>query len=124
MGGGIDVLVVEDDEDLRTSWRDILLDARWQVEEASNGLVALEFLRARPVRAMLLDVGMPVLDGFGLLDQLENPPPVLLVTAHVYDSEVMARRDKVFMFLQKPVPPPELLQAVARAMALGGQLSS
>jgi DNA-binding NtrC family response regulator len=117
MRDGIDVLVVDDDEAVRTSSAAILRDARWHVEEASNGLVALEFLRAKPVGAVVLDLKMPVLDGFGLLDQLENPPAVVLVTAHLYDPEVIARREKVFMYLRKPASPSDLLQTVARAMA-------
>ena len=115
----IDVLVVDDDDYLRTLWRDVLRDASWRVEEAPNGLVALEFLRSTPVGAVVLDVRMPVLDGFGLLDQLGSPPPVVLVTGHVYDPEVMVRRDKVSFYLQKPVLPPVLLEAVAQAIALG-----
>ncbi|HMK99452.1 MAG TPA: response regulator [Acidimicrobiales bacterium] len=119
MDDDIDVLVVEDDDDLRTSWREILRDAGWQVEEACDGLTALEFLRSIPIGAVVLDISLPLLDGFGLLDQLERPPPVLLVTGHIYDSEVMERRDKVLFYLQKPVQPPELLWAVARAIATG-----
>lgn len=65
---------------------------------------------------MALDVFMPVLDGLRLLDRLDDPPPVVLVTAHSYDEEIMARRDKVFMYIQKPLAPRHLIEAVASAL--------
>jgi len=59
---------------------------------------------------------MPGLDGLGLLDRVSDPPPVVLITARDYDAEVIKRRSKVSMYLQKPVPPASLLQAVGAAI--------
>lgn len=112
----VDVLVVDDDHDVRTSFACILRDVGYRVDEAEDGFVALERLRTKQIGVMVLDVFMPVLDGLRLLDRLDDPPPVLLMTAHTYDEEVMARRDKVFMYIQKPVPPQHLIAAVASAL--------
>jgi len=116
----IDVLVVDDSHAVRTSWGVILRDAGWVVEEAGDGLSALEVLRACPVGVIVLDVRMQLLDGFGLLDRLDDPPPVVLVSARSYDTEVMARRGKIHSFIRKPVPPDALRAAVREAMEASG----
>jgi len=66
------------------------------------------------VSAVILDVYMPGMDGLVLLDQLDDPPPIALLTGHEYDKEVMARRAKVLLYLQKPVSPEALLKAAER----------
>ena len=66
---------------------------------------------------MILDIQMPDHDGFWVLDQLEKPPPVVLVTAHGYEQEALEQMDKVSHYLQKPVQPSMLLWAVAKMTA-------
>ena len=119
MADKLDVLLVEDDEPVRTSFAEILREARYTVVEAADSQAALELLNTADVRTVVLDVYLPTRSGLWLLDQLDDPPPVVLVTGHPYDPEVMRRRDKVFLYLQKPIHPPELLVGVARAVALG-----
>ena len=118
MADHVDVLVVDDDHSVRTSCAEILREANYSVVEAADAWEALRHLASYDIGAILLDIFMPDRDGLWLLDQLEDPPPVVLITARNYDLEVMARREKVFMYLQKPVRPPELLNVVARAMAM------
>ena len=117
MADELDVLLVEDDEAVRTSFAEILREARYSVAEAADSQAALDILNSSRVRTVVLDVYLPTRSGLWLLDQLEKPPSVVLVTGHPYDPEVMQRRDKVFLYLQKPIHPPELLVAVARAVA-------
>ena len=108
------VLVVDDDDDVRTTCAEVLRAAGYPVEEAENGVTALERIRSTDIGAIFLDVLMPRLGGLELLDRLDVPPPVALLTDHNYDAEVIARRSKVAVFLQKPVPPTVLLAAAAR----------
>jgi CheY-like chemotaxis protein len=111
------VLVVDDDRDVRCSCAEVLRTAGYRVVEAENGLAALTHLRSSDVGAVLLDVFMPGLDGLSVLDAIETPPPVALLTAHGYDNDIMVRRSKVTMYIQKPIAPPDLLEAVARMLA-------
>jgi len=111
------ILVVDDNEAVRTSFAAILRVAGFDVIEAADGFIALEMFHAHDVAAVVLDVGMPFLDGFAMLDRLDDPPPVVLATAHPYDAEVMRRREKVFAFIQKPVPPDSLIALVTEAVA-------
>jgi CheY-like chemotaxis protein len=108
------VLVVDDDGDVRRSCAEVLRTAGYRVVEAEHGLAALEHLKSSDVGAVVLDVFMPGLDGLSVLDEIENPPPVVLLTAHVYDDEVIARRSKVSLYVQKPIAPLALLEVVAR----------
>jgi len=111
------VLVVDDDGDVRRSCAEVLRTAGYRVVEAESGLGAVEHLKSSHVDVVLLDVFMPGLDGLSVLDQIEHPPPVALLTAHEYDDEIVARRSKVSMYIQKPIAPLALLEAVARMFA-------
>jgi two-component system, NtrC family, phosphoglycerate transport system response regulator PgtA len=115
----VDVLLVEDDDDVRSSFVEILRGGGYTTAEARDSPSALELLESLAVRTILLDVYLPGLSGLWLLDQLDDPPPVVLVTAHDYDPEVLVRRDKVFLYVRKPIPPAELLRVVARSVAAG-----
>jgi CheY-like chemotaxis protein len=110
------VLVVDDEESVRTSVAAILRGDGYAVIEAEDGERALQLIGAHEVQVVVLDVRMPRLDGIGVLDALEEPPAVLLLSAHTLASEVRARvAPKVVSFLQKPVAPRRLLDEVAIA---------
>ncbi len=80
------VLVVDDDPDARSRLRTVLERDDWAVTEASNGQEALESVdRAKPL-AILLDLTMPVMDGFSFLEALRQRPggadiPVIVLSA-------------------------------------------
>ena len=83
---GNEVLVVEDDEDTRQRVRSILEREGWSVTEASNGHEGLERLSITRPSVILLDLTMPVMDGFGFLEGLQARPeyaktPVIVLTA-------------------------------------------
>ena len=80
------VLVVEDDDDTRELVRRTLEREGWTVDEAENGRVGLERVAAAPPDLILLDLMMPVMDGFDFLEAVrEQMPaeriPVVVVTA-------------------------------------------
>ena len=81
-----DVLVVDDDPDTRLQIRMVLERDNWTVMEASNGQEALDHVvKARP-RVVLLDLTMPIMDGFAFLRAFREQPgcseiPVVVLTA-------------------------------------------
>lgn len=78
------VLLVEDDADIREALTDVLRMEHWAVEPAANGKLALDRLRTGPPPdLMLLDLMMPVMDGFELLEQLrgESGPSTVVLSA-------------------------------------------
>ena len=85
-------LVVEDDEVNRTLLRRTLEDDGWDVVEAENGAVALERLAVQTADVILLDLMMPVMDGFEFAVQLRQREewrsiPVIVVTAKELTAE-------------------------------------
>ncbi len=85
---GRSVMVVDDDLDLRELLRGVLSDAGWQVREAGNGQLALERIAADPPTIVILDLVLPLVDGFEVLRSLRQSPdprlrslPVLVLTA-------------------------------------------
>ncbi len=79
------VLVVEDDESLRSLYSDILRAEHLEVLTAENGQVGLELIQKNKPNLVLLDLMMPVMDGKTLLRTLRSMPefknlPVIVLT--------------------------------------------
>ena len=80
------VLVVEDEPRIRDVLVDTLLDAGFDVADAADGTDAIQMMAERVPDVVLLDIMMPGLDGFQVMQQMkENPEtesiPVVLLTA-------------------------------------------
>ena len=80
------VLVVDDDTDTRARLRSVLERNGWTVTEAANGKDALEQVHAAPPQLIVLDLTMPVMDGFTFLqtlraDEQHRDIPVVVLTA-------------------------------------------
>jgi len=85
-------LLVDDEEVLRRGVRQALEPIGWQVTEAENGQVAVEALIAARPDVIILDLMMPKMDGFELLDELRGRPdwqdiPVVVITARDLTDE-------------------------------------
>ena len=83
---GGDVLVVDDDADMRLRLRSVLERGGWTVSEAGNGADALHKVTHAPPHLILLDLTMPVMDGFSFLHRLREMPgckdiPVVVLSA-------------------------------------------
>lgn len=112
---GASVLVVEDDPDLRYLFRLSLALAGFQVREAADGYQALALLEEEAPAVVVLDLGLPRVSGFTVLEEITARAdmrriPVVVVTG----LNVAAQRNA--MLLRKPVEPPALVGAVRRAM--------
>ena len=114
----VDVLVVDDDEAVRSTSAGILRTSGYTVAAASDGDVALRLLEQQSVGVVLLDMRMPRCDGLSVLEALNPPQLVVLVSAHSLDQATRARVEaKVVTYLEKPVPPKRLLRTVADTLA-------
>ncbi len=83
---GSDVLVVDDDADMRSRLRSVLERSGWTVTEAGDGAQALDVVKHAPPHLILLDLTMPVMDGFFFLHRLRQMPgcndiPVVVLSA-------------------------------------------
>ena len=119
------LLVVDDEESVRNLICRILRDAGHEVEAAHDGRDALsKVLRRRP-DLIVLDLMMPELDGWGVVDELYRQgrlPPVLMLTARSdYDTFARAVRQGVSAFISKPFRLQDLLSATRRLLEQAGR---
>ena len=101
-----DVLVVDDDPDMRHRLRTMLEQNGRRVQEASNGKEALERVLHAPPHIILLDLTMPVMDGFTFLHRLRDTPgcadiPVVVLSARDIDADDRRRLDAADAVLRK-----------------------
>ena len=102
------ILVADDARDIREVLVDILSDAGYEVVEAKNGGEAFEIARDTHVDLILLDVSMPVMDGFEVLRKITETPtikatPVVMVTAMpAIKGELAAGRLNSRHYITKP----------------------
>jgi CheY-like chemotaxis protein len=117
----LSILVADDETTLRSSLSAILESAGHRVVEAEDGTVALGLLQEQDFDVLVLDLHMPRANGIALLQQIQVPPPIVIVYSAFAYFLVDAVRDavgaKVFRYMQKPVPPLELIAAVNEAAA-------
>jgi CheY-like chemotaxis protein len=112
-----DILVVDDEEPIRTSVAQILRSAGYKVAEAVDGQDALDMLKSGSVTVLLLDIRMPRRTGIEVLQALDSPPNVILMSAYRFEGEdKRSVGHKVFSHLMKPVAPRQLLDEVKAAI--------
>ncbi len=112
-----DVLVVDDEEPVRTSVAEILRSAGYSVVEAVDGQDALDILESGSVSVLLLDIRMPRRTGIEVLQVLDSPPNVILMSAYRFEGEdKRSVGHKVCSHLMKPVAPRQLLDEVRAAI--------
>src|SRR5262249_48862110 len=116
------VLVVDDDDDIRYSLRNLLVVYDFDVLLAADGVEALKILDRQPVCAVVIHLMMPSLDGVGVVrarlskPESERPPVVIVVSAHVeLRRRMMGVR--IRRVLPKPFDPLELVDELVAAFA-------
>ena len=110
------VLIVDDEAPARERLQRMLLNIEGieVIGEAEDGLQAIEQIERLRPDLVLLDIQMPGLDGFGVLDALQDPPPIIFVTA--YDEYALrAFEVSALDYLLKPYGQDRLEAAVSRA---------
>ncbi len=114
------VLVVDDEESIRSSLRMILEFERYRVEEASTGREALRRVMTRHPAAVLLDIKMPEMDGLATLSRLRergHDMPVVMISGHGdIAAAVEATRLGAYDFLEKPLERDRVLLALRNAI--------
>jgi DNA-binding response OmpR family regulator len=83
------LLIVDDDADIRLLLRLELSAEGHRIAEAANGRQALEAIAADPPDLVVLDLMMPVLDGWAVLNELDHAtaPPIVVITAFASEGD-------------------------------------
>jgi CheY-like chemotaxis protein len=116
----IRVLIAEDSSVNRELLRELLEAHDFEVDEAWDGMEALEKLRQSRPDILLVDIGMPKLDGFGVIQRIREDPaladlPVLAVTAYAMRGDREKGLEAGFDgYLSKPIDAPVLFAEIDR----------
>jgi CheY-like chemotaxis protein len=123
------ILVAEDDPTVVSFYCDVLNLEGYEVVTAANGREALEKIREEKPDLAILDLRMPVMDGLEVLNTLYregDPTPIVISTAYGdLRGDVDVSYGEVQAFLNKPVRPEELSEAIRKALGVAeliGQL--
>lgn len=117
-----DILIVDDESDIRLLLGGLLQDEGFDTREAANAQEALEAIRRRLPSLVILDIWLQNshLDGLGILDEIrrDHPDlPVIMISGHgTIETAVEAMKKGAYDFIEKPFKADRLLFMVARAI--------
>jgi two-component system, NtrC family, nitrogen regulation response regulator NtrX len=115
------VLVVDDEDGVRNSLRNILKDEGYSVDLAETGERCLEMIRRKPYHAVLLDVWLTGRDGLSTLEEIlagPSPPRVIMISGHA-DIPLAHRAGRLgaFDFIEKPLSLEKVALTLRNAVA-------
>ena len=118
MTPGQAILVVDDDDDFREALSEVLTEAGYPVQQAENGEVALARVNDEQPGIVLLDLKMPVLDGWGVMERMRGDArscgiPILILSAYGFEweAELLGAQG----YIPKSVGMEEILDRVRKA---------
>lgn len=124
------LLVVDDEDNMRSSLADILRLEGYQVKTANGGEAAIQMVSSQDFDLILLDLKMPGIDGLDVLRYVSRskpgltapvppqlPPTVIMLTAHgSLESAIEALRYGAHDYLLKPSSPEQILNSVSQGL--------
>lgn len=120
------VLVVDDDPEIRRILVTALRLRALEIDEAVDGRSAIDLIRENRYAVVLLDIMMPGVDGFAVLESIDqdSQPPVVLVVSGA-GKQVLDRVDtsKIHGIIKKPFDPLEIADVVASCAEIRGRSS-
>ena len=116
------ILVVDDDADIREALRALLELRGHRVAEAPDGATALQLAEANKPDIVILDIGLPAVDGFEVAERLSSLPGttpfVIGLSGFAQDKDFARARHGGFdAYLSKPAGVDELLRLIERVSA-------
>jgi two-component system chemotaxis response regulator CheY len=112
------ILIIDDAATVRMYHRNILQEAGYAVEEAVNGMEALEKALQTSFDLYLVDVNMPKLDGYGFLRELRSQAmpqsPAIMISTEATDADrKRAYAAGANLYMVKPIQPMQLIAPIA-----------
>ena len=101
----INILIIEDEVDIREGISEYLSEVGYEVKVASDGQEGIDLIRQNKFDLVLLDIMLPKINGFGVLSQIRETSnvPVIMLTAMNDDySQIMSFNEKADDYITKP----------------------
>ena len=101
----INILIIEDEVDIREGISEYLSEVVYEVKVASDGQEGIDLFRQNKFDLVLLDIMLPKINGFGVLSQIRETSnvPVIMLTAMNDDySQIMSFNEKADDYITKP----------------------
>jgi CheY-like chemotaxis protein len=116
------ILIADDHDDNRELLQLLLLGAGYDVREAKDGSECLAIAREQPPDLIVIDLSMPVLDGWGVFrelraDQRTSTIPCMAVTAHADLDRHQALAAGFSAYVSKPFSGDVLLKTIATVLS-------
>lgn len=111
----VKVLIVDDEKNIREVIKEYSILEGYEVKEADSGVKALELLNSEKFDLMILDIMMPIMDGFTLLNSIpkEKRIPTIILSARDDEIDKLEGFDRgIDDYLCKPFSPRELMARV------------
>jgi two-component system chemotaxis response regulator CheY len=113
------IMIIDDASLVRLYYRDVIEPAGFEIDEALNGVEAMEKLLLCPADLLIVDINMPKMDGLTFLRNLRSHAseissiPALMISTEAAPSDIAAAREAgANFYLVKPTPPEILLRYV------------
>lgn len=113
------ILIIDDEQPIRKTLREILEYEKFKVEEAENGMKGLELVRSGKFDVVMCDIKMPQMDGLEVLEKIQeiSDVPVVMISGHgTIDTAVEAIKKGAFDYIPKPPDLNRLLVTVRNAL--------
>lgn len=120
---GIRLLVADADPSVRTIIRRCAEDEKWALDEAKDGIEAIKLLRRKRYHLLILEVELPIIDGFMVCENLNQTPNIPVI----FISKRSSEEDRLAAFaaggndyIIKPFYPRELVARIKNLLKLSG----
>ena len=117
------VLIIDDDDNLRTSFEKLLIDEGYQVRSAPSAEMGIQSIRKDMPDLVILDMQMPGMTGieaFAVIHGMDPKLPVIIMTAYgTTESAIEAIKQGAFDYILKPFDIPTLLMVISQAVEAG-----
>jgi nitrogen regulation protein NR(I) len=118
-----DILIIDDDDQLRKSFERLLAEEGYRSESAPSGEAGLELIRRRRPDLVILDMRLPGMNGletYQAIHDIDPKLPVVIMTAYgTTETAIEATKMGAFDYILKPFDIPEMLNVIQQALEAG-----